>query len=116
MICKLIGHSLHTISVTDGTHYGIPAIRCRICRKTWNLRGEDEGWSKSSKEKQTVQPKDWVPYFGLRREKRYKSLTAKQLAPVYIRYALALNRVSIEQAIELRKMPPEELVKLFAGQ
>ena len=116
MICRLIGHSLHTISVADGSHWGVPAIRCTICRKTWNFRGEDEGWSKSGKEKQTVHPDHITPYFGLRREKRYKSLTAKQLAPVYIRHASELNRISIEQAAELRKMPPEELVKLFTGE
>ena len=113
MICKLFGHSLQTISVTDGSHYGIQAIKCKICRKVWNFRGEDEGWSKSGKEKQNVLPKDWEPYFGLRRDKRYKSLTPKELAPVYIQYALQQNALSTEQARELGKMAADEVIKLF---
>ena len=50
---------------------------------------------------------------GLKRDERYKNLTPKELAPVYIQPALDRNALSLEQANELRKTPPEEVVQLF---
>lgn len=113
MICKLFGHKLRSLLIDDGIHINIPAIKCRICKKIWNFQGEDEGWTKRKKENSIHLGRDVEPYFGLKRDKRYKNLSAKELAPVYIEYALKQNALSVEQANELRKSAPEEVVKLF---
>ncbi|SRR6266542_1288281 len=117
MICAILGHRLKSLTIDDGIHYNIPAIKCRTCKKIWNFQGVDQGWTKRKKEDSIHlgRGKDFEPYFGLTRDqnKRYRSLTPKELARFYIQYALAQNALSADQARELRNMPPDEVVKLF---
>jgi hypothetical protein len=117
MICTILGHRLKSLRIDDGIHYNIPAIKCKTCKNIWNFQGEDQGWTKRKKEDSIHlgRGKDFEPYFGLTRDKdkRYRSLTPKELAPLYIQHGLAQNALSTDQARELREMPPDEVVNLF---
>jgi hypothetical protein len=116
MICMFIGHTLYSLNIDDGMHYNIPALKCRVCRKIWNMRGEDQGWAKGTKKTIHLgRGPNFEPYFGLTRDKRYKSLTTKELARAYIGIGLAQKALSPEQARELRKQPPAEVLKLFGA-
>lgn len=116
MICALFGHSLYSLEIDDGIHYNIPAIKCRICRKIWNMQGEDQGWSKGKKKTIHLgRGPNFEPYFGLTRDKRYKNLTPKELARAYIELAIARKMLSADQARDLRKQTPEEVLKVFGA-
>lgn len=116
MICSILGHRLKSLRIDDGIHYNIPAIKCKTCKKIWDFQEVDRGWTKRKKEDSVhARGKDFEPYFGLTRgeTKRYRGLRPKELAGFYIRYAVAQNALSNDEARELRTLPPDEALKLF---
>jgi len=101
--CKISGHSLHTAFAPGGGPGSLKTvIECSRCGGRWNLNGGE--WGASRK------------LAGFDSGKIGKSLSPKDLAPVYVGLALKEEQITQPQAVELyalAKKSPGEVTKMF---